>query len=236
MSFMTPEERVKALEALEERQQRLQKRVAVSAWVSVAVAAVVLVGLIGFASSRLSALRSERVNLLNERLNLLKEKKTLEEDIVRLKREKETAEQQKVAAVGALSDVPEAQRKDAVSKQLAASPQFAALLPRIYMQTVSRDDYARAQRVRRVLAAAGYLVLGIENVPKALPGLKRSDVRYYHSVEQREAEKIAAVMKRAGEANVAVLYLKQYENSTTTRPNHFEVWLAHRGAAQTPQQ
>src|SRR5215813_12166070 len=104
MSFMTPEERVKALEALEERQQRLQKRVAVSAWVSVAVAAVVLVGLIGFASSRLSALRSETVNLL-------KEKKTLQEDIVRLKREKEIAEQQKVAAVGALSEVPEAQRK-----------------------------------------------------------------------------------------------------------------------------
>jgi len=229
MSFMTPEERVKALEALEKRQQRLQKRVAVSAWVSVAVAAVVLVGLISFASSRLSALRSETVNLL-------KEKKTLEEDIVRLKREMETTEQQKVAAIGALSEVPEAQRKDAVSKQLAASPQSAALLPRIYMQTVRRDDDARAQRVRKALAAAGYLVLGIENVPKALPGQKRSDVRYYHSVEQPEAEKIAAVMKSAGEANVAVLYLKQYENSTATRPNHFEVWLAHGGAAQTPQQ
>ena len=144
MTFMTPEERVKALEVLERRQLRLQKRAAVSAWGSVAVAAVVLVGLIGFASSRLAALRLETARLLTE-------KKTLAEDILRLGREKEFAERQKAAAVGVLSEVPEAQRRDAVSRQLAASPQSAALLPRIYMQTVSRDDSTRAQQVRKAL-------------------------------------------------------------------------------------
>jgi hypothetical protein len=101
------------------------------------------------------------------------------------------------------------------------------------MHTVSRDDDARAQAVRKALAEAGYLVLGIENVPKALPLLKRSEVRFYHEVEQAEAEKIAAVMKKAGESNVSVRYLKQFENNTTARPNHFEVWLVRGGAART---
>ncbi len=229
MTFMTPEERVKALEVLERRQLRLQKRAAVSAWGSVAVAAVVLVGLIGFASSRLAALRLETARLLME-------KKTLAEDILRLGREKEFAERQKAAVVGALSEVSEAQRRDAVSRQLEAFPQSAALLPRIYIQTVSRDDSTRAQQVRKALAAAGYLVLGVENVPKALPRQKGSDVRYYHAAEQPEAAKIAAVLKSAGEANVTVIYLKQFENSTATRPNHFEVWLAPGGGDRTPRQ
>jgi hypothetical protein len=49
---------VKALEALEEQQLRLQKRAALSAWISVGVATVVLGALIGFAYSQLGALRS----------------------------------------------------------------------------------------------------------------------------------------------------------------------------------
>jgi hypothetical protein len=234
MGFMTPEERVKALEALEERQLRLQKRAVLSAWISVGVAAVVLVALIGFAYWQLGALRREMAALT-------KQKSVLLTDINALKLQKETAEKEKkaaegktAAAVGALSQVPQALRKEAVARQLAASPQSAALLPRIYMQTVSHDDDARAQVVRKALAETGYLVLGIENVPKALP-LKRSEVRFYHSVEQAEAEKIAAVMKSAGESNVGVVYLKRFENSTTVRPNHFEVWLVHGGAAQTSQ-
>lgn len=228
MSFMTPEERVKALEELEARQQRLQKRAAWSAWISVAVAAVVLTGLIAFANWRLGELRQETV-VLN------RQKEDLKKDIEDLKRQKQAVEQQKAVVVGALSQVPEAQRQEAVAKQLAASPQSAALLPRIYMQTVSHDDDARAQYVRKQLEAAGYVVLGIENVPKALPLQKKSDVRFYHAAEQNEAEKIAAVMKQAGETNVGVLYLKQYENSTATRPNHFEVWLAHGTSTQIPQ-
>lgn len=220
MSFMTPEERVKALEELEARQQRSQKRAAWSAWISVAVAAIVLAGLIALANSQLGELRQETASLTRQKEDL---KKGMED----LKTQKESLERQKAVVVGALSQVPEAQRQEAVAKQLAASPQSAALLPRIYMQTVSIDDNARAQYVRKQLENAGYVVLGIENVPKALPLQKKSDVRFYHAAEQKEAEKIAAVMKQAGETDVGVLYLKQYENSTATRPNHFEVWLAH---------
>lgn len=229
MSFMTPEERVKALEALEARQQHLQKRAAWSAWISVAVAAVVLTGLIAFANRQLGELRQETANLNRQKEDLKKE-------IANLTKQKATLEQQKAVVIGALSQVPEAQRQEAVAKQLAAAPQSAALLPRIYMQTVSHDDDTRAQYVRKKLEAAGYVVLGIENVPKALPHQKNSDVRFYHSTEQKEAEKIAAVLQQAGESNVAVLYLKQYENSTATRPNHFEVWLAPGSSAQIPRQ
>ena len=44
------------------------------------------------------------------------------------------------------------------------------------------------------------------------------------------------MLKSAGEANVTVIYLKQFENSTATRPNHFEVWLAPGDGDRTPRQ
>jgi hypothetical protein len=93
------------------------------------------------------------------------------------------------------------------------------------MQIVDRADITRAQTIRKALQDAGYLVLGIEYVPRART-LKITDVRFYHAAKRTEAEKIAQAMRNAGEPNANVNYLR-LENSTSARPNHFEVWLAH---------
>ncbi len=216
---MSPEQRLRALEELEQRQQRSQRRVQRAVWTSIVVAALVLGAIIGFATWQLTTVRHE--------IDSLNDKKTrLQNEITELVKQKEAAEKQRMAATGALANVPETQLKAAIDKQFATAPQTAALLPRIYMQIVDRADSARAQKIRKALQDAGYLVLGIEYVPSAR-ALKTTDVRFYHATERAEAEKIAQAMKNAGEPNVNANYLQQFENSTSARPNHFEVWLAH---------
>jgi hypothetical protein len=217
--LMTPEQRLRNLEELEERQQRNQRRAARAAWGSVIGATVVLLALMGFASWKLNQLADQKVQLTSDIAGLQKLKAAAEQ-------ERNDAEAQRKAAVGALSNVPDAQRQQAIDKQFATAPQTAGMLPRIYMHTVDASDNGRAQALRSALESAGYVVLGIENVVRA-KGLRTSDVRYYHLSEKDTAAKIAGVLRGAGEQKVDVNYLAEFEHSDKVRPNHFEIWLAH---------
>ena len=230
-SYMTPEQRLKALEELEQRQQRNQQRVAKSVWTSIVVGVVVLGAVLATATWQLTSVRSE-INALDV------QKGNLQTDVADLQKQKETAEaarlkaeEQRKAVAVALSYLPAGQLQTAIDKQIAATPRTATLLPRIYLHTVDRADTSRADSVRKKLQEAGYVVLGIEYVPTA-KNLKRTDVRFYHATERPEAEKIARVMNDAGEPNAFVNYLEQYENDPKARANHFEVWLASNGQPQ----
>ena len=218
--FMSPEQRLQALTELELRQQRSQARVVRSVWGSIVVGALALGSIIAFAGWQLAKVRREVDSLVDQ-------KQRLKTEITELGEKKKIVDQQLTAAKGLLKDVPDAQVKLAIDKQFVAAPQTAALLPRIYMQVVDRADIPRAQTIRKALQDAGYLVLGIEYVPNAQAS-KASDVRFYHLKESPEANKIAQVLTAAGEPNVKTNYLEKFENSTRARPNHFEVWLAHR--------
>jgi hypothetical protein len=220
---MNAEERLKALEELELRQQSSQRRVLRAVWSSVVVAALVLAALIGSAILELRAVERQKAALAQDIDALMKQKKAAEQA-------RDAAEQQRAAAVDALGDVPERERKAAIDRQFERAPRTAALLPRIYMQTVNAADLPRANAIRQALQTDGFLVLGIENVPGA-NGLKNTDVRFYHAAEKDEAARIAQALQKAGEKTVNLNYLKQFENSTRARPNHFEVWLANGGGA-----
>jgi hypothetical protein len=77
------------------------------------------------------------------------------------------------------------------------------------------------------LVALRYVCVSVQYVESAA-GLRSSDVRFYHSSERPEAEKIAAALSKAGAGTMRLNYLQQFEGSTTARPNHFEVWFAGR--------
>jgi hypothetical protein len=226
-SFMSPEQRLRALEELEDKRKQAQRRAVRAVWISIVVGAVVFGAIVAYATWQLTTVRTEIAALEKQRTGL-------QTDIGNLTKQKEDAvkawtqaEQQRVAASSTLANLPEAQLKTAIEKQFAAAPRTATLLPRIYMQIVNREDAPRAAEVRKALQKAGYLVLGIETVVNA-QALRTTDVRFYHAVERPEAEKIAQALRDAGESAVNVNYLKQFENTTSARPNHFEVWLAHR--------
>jgi hypothetical protein len=217
--LMSPEQRLRALQELEQRQQRNQRRVVQAVWASIVAGILVLSVIVASATWQLDSLNQQKIRLQGDITALKKQKETVVRDL-------EQAEQRRIAAAGTLANLPEAQLKQAIEKQLATAPQTAALLPRIYMQIVDRADSAHAQVIRKALQDAGYIVLGIEYVPTAR-GLETTDVRFYHAAEKGEAEKIAKLLKNAGEPTVSPKYLPQYETSTRVRPNHFEVWLAH---------
>jgi hypothetical protein len=117
--------------------------------------------------------------------------------------------------------------------EAAVSSQSAALLPRVYMQIVNQNDRDIANQIKDRLTSIGVLVLGIQYAPKAA-GLKTSDVRYYRKVDEAEAQKILGVLKDAGEESPRLQYLPGFEDSTTVRPNHFEVWLASQTSISSP--
>ena len=219
--LMSPEQRLQALEEMELRQQHKQRRVLRVFWMSIVVGALALGSIIAFSIWQMNSVRKQTDSLRSE-------KAKLDTEITALVDKKRVVDQQLKATRGLLKNLSEAQLKEAIDKQFATAPKTAALLPRIYMHIVDNADLERARVIRKALQEAGYLVLGIENVPKAKP-LKTSDVRFYHKAEHGEAEEIVRALKKAGESNVNLNYLQQYENSTNARPNHFEVWLANRG-------
>ena len=221
--LMTPEQRLAALEKLEAAQGRNQRRAARAAWGSVAIAAVVLAALIGFATWSLSSLNRQR-NGLEQQISSLQSKKEATE------KELESAKQQRRAAVLAFSSVPEASRETAIDQQFATAPELAASLPRIYLHIVDRSDRPRAEMVDQVLANAGYVVVGIQYAPQGR-GLAGTDVRFYHESEKNEATKIVKILQQAGETDATLNDRTNDSASARVRPNHFEVWLAHRGAA-----
>jgi outer membrane murein-binding lipoprotein Lpp len=221
---MTPQQRLEALEQLEQRQLRSQRLAVRTVWGSVVLAVIVLAGLIAFGTRKVNDLNAQRQRLESD-ITALTEKREAAEHAAA------EAEKKRLAAVWTFSNVPEAEQKVAVERQLSKRPEMAALLPRIYMQIVDPADKSRAEAVKTALWQAGFVVLGIETVPKAAKNQKGSDVRYYRKEETEQAERIAEVLKQAGEQNVRYFIPKGMENSPNVRPNHFEVWL-DRGASQ----
>jgi hypothetical protein len=138
--------------------------------------------------------------------------------------EKARQEATKLAAsLQLLSNVKGKDIQAAVDSQSSA----AALLPRVYIQIVNENDRAFAKQVAARLTEAGVLIIGIQYVSAAV-SLQQSDVRYYRTADQPEAQKILDVIKAAGANPVTPpKYLKGYEDSTRVRPNHYEVWLAN---------
>jgi len=224
--LMTPEQRLLALELLEERQRRSQRVAVRVVWGSVVTAGVVLAFLIGVGSWRVRALSQQEAQLRSDVSRLNDEATAAKDRAAAASKQAQQAEEKQRAIAQTLATVPEAEQKAAVERSLAAAPQNAALLPRIYMQIVDPADRPRAEKVRAALRSAGYIVLGIETRTD-VKGLQVSDVRYYRESESDEAKRIAAILENAGEERVKTAIVpERYRNSPNVRPNHFEVWLA----------
>lgn len=227
---LTPDQRIELIERIESHEAARRRRALWMTWASVAVAAIVL-ALIVFAARR---------ELVESHVALAKaedRRKQVEADIKSLDAKKAETEKQLdatqaklSASLGALGRVSEGPRQTAVDQQIAADPNTALLLPRVYLHIVDSADRAWAVEMGRKLESAGMIALGVEYVPKAA-GLKTTDVRYYKKSEESGAVQIVEILKAAG-VNARLNYLNM-ENNTKVRPNHFEVWFA--AGARNPQ-
>ncbi len=95
---------------------------------------------------------------------------------------------------------------------------------RVYPQVGDDADVAAVEPLAKALRAAGYLVPKTEvvaaaKVPQAL------ELRYFRAADSDLAVAAAAALGSAGQTGAAVKYVRGYEDSTSLRPCHFEIWL-----------
>jgi pyridoxal/pyridoxine/pyridoxamine kinase len=76
--------------------------------------------------------------------------------------------------------------------------------------------------VQERLKAAGFLAPGIELLTV---GPNRTELRYFKQSDVTEAQQIAKTIASAGVPPTVVL-VPGFEQSTTMRPKHYELWLA----------
>ncbi len=95
---------------------------------------------------------------------------------------------------------------------------------RIYPQVGGAGDVAAVDPAAAVLRAAGFTVprtdvVGRERMPST------TEVRYFRKAEEAGALAATAALSSGGMPNVPARYVRGYEDSTTVRPCHYELWL-----------
>jgi len=222
-----PEERIALLDELDRKEAVRSRRAARAAWISVVLAAVVMMSLLGAGSWRLHALRSE-TRTADTELKAVQDKLALAaRDLADKEAQLQRAASQIAAVSSALGSIDATQSRAAVEKEVARDPEAAKLLPRIYLQITNRDDRAWAMEMGKVLQNAGFLVLGVEYVSKASP-VPQTEVRFYKKGDEAVAERIVTLLRQAGIATLPPIHLKNLEDNPKFRSNQFEVWFGPR--------
>lgn len=96
--------------------------------------------------------------------------------------------------------------------------------PRVYIHIVDESQREKAKSYGKLLENNGFIVPGIENVGNIR--LTGTQIRYFRD---KEDENLANKVKQLLESeikNVRVQYVPGYEDSTTMRPKHLEIWFA----------
>ncbi len=120
-----------------------------------------------------------------------------------------------------------AQANNAYTAPDPAASAAAATCPngrRIYPQVGEATDRAVVDRVTPALLQAGFIVPRTEVVgPDKMPA--STEVRYFRRAEAAGAADATGALAKAGLADVPARYVAKYENSTTIRPCHYELWI-----------
>lgn len=93
--------------------------------------------------------------------------------------------------------------------------------PRIYLLTGNREKESLFAPYRQELEAAGFQVLGAKNIQdEGRPA--HEEVRYFYSQDQRQAERIAEVVKF--KLSIPELPVNLYSDSSV-KPGYIEIWF-----------
>ena len=212
------EERLKALlENIEEREQTARRRALIYTLIPILLA-VILIWVTGsrvinsqkryaqvqdslrVEEAKLSSVTELRVKLLDEidslRISADAYRKGLEE----------------------LNAAEAARTRDKVADSIKA----AQSKPRIYLHILRDEQRNLARQVDLLLEANGFIVPGIEKVRR---GPRSSELRFFRRDEKEEAQIIQRICIDSGYNMELKDLSKRYENSTTIRPRHYEIWF-----------
>jgi hypothetical protein len=221
MEIITPEERIRQLQQLEEQGAKIRRRATLAAGASVVLAALVLGGLIFAASRKLDDLQAQVTQKQGEF-----DKK--QQDFDALEIEIKSKQTQLAQLEG---KVAQALDKNAGPQQRTAALNDLAVhsAPRVYLQITDELDRKSAEMLNVSLQKAGFRLLGVECRGDAISIIKVADVRYYKAKDKDTAVKLAETVKNARNQEVKLKYLSEYENDPRVHQNDFELWLPHEG-------
>lgn len=225
MEIITPEERIRQLQQLEEQGAQIRRRATWAAWASVALAALVLGGLIFGANRKLADMQSQ-VNNKQEEITKKETRNKELGDEIKSKETKLAELEGKVAK--ALDKDAKPQQRTAALNDLAAHS-----AARVYLQITDELDRKSAEMLKDSLQKAGFRLLGVECRGDAISIIKVADVRYYKIKDKDTAVRLVETVKNARNQEVKLKYLSQYENDPRVHQNDFELWLPHEGTERT---
>lgn len=214
------EDRLALLQRIEQREAGAVRRAATFAWLSVAVAALLVGTLIFGGWWQVTRLRKEAATLEARQAGLLESIEGQKAELGRLEAEVKQRQAALATMISAYRRTTD-QARSGLATALDADPKATVLVPRAYVQIVDEGDRQWARNLNDRLQNAGIIPVGIEHVPRAA-ALRRFEVRYYKQAEEAGAQRIARVLADVG-VPASVVYLN-LEGNTRVRANHYEIW------------
>lgn len=117
-----------------------------------------------------------------------------------------------------------ADRSYKTAVQAASAPADCPAGRRLYPQVAGKAQLADIEPLVTTLRAEGFIVprtdvVGTEKMPNS------TEVRYFRKSDEGWALAATAVLAKAGLPGVPARYVRGYEDSTSVRPCHYELWL-----------
>ena len=214
------EERLALLQRIEQREAGAARRAAALAWMSVAIAALLVGTLIFGGWWQVTRLRREASALEARQADLVKSIEVQRAELTQLEAEAKQKQAALATMISAYRRTTD-QARSGLATALDADPKATVLVPRAYVQIVDDGDRQWARNLNDRLQNAGIIPVGIEHVPRAA-ALRRFEVRYYKQAEEAGAQRIVKVLEEVG-VPASVVYLN-LEGNTRVRANHYEIW------------
>lgn len=107
-------------------------------------------------------------------------------------------------------------------ESIAKSPD-SNIKPRLFLHIAEESQRGQANDLIRKLSSDNFLTVpGIQKVDKSPT---TNELRYFHTNEEGEVQKIAGSLAEKG-IQVVIKYVHGYENSDKVKPKTYELWMA----------
>lgn len=112
-----------------------------------------------------------------------------------------------------------AKTSEVIDKAISSNP------PVIYIQIPDEGQRPRAEKIQAKLKEAGYVVPGIENVGGKARAPAKTELRYFRTSEENEANQVVDILKSLN-VNIEPKYIPGFEKSKAVKPGTYELWLS----------
>ncbi len=118
------------------------------------------------------------------------------------------------------------EKASSLNQSLIPQSNQADLKPRVYFHIRNESERTQAKQIAKNLEnSANVVVPGVQRLDA---GPSVTELRYFKSGEEQEANQIASALSSLG-LKVETRYVKGFESSNKIRPRHYELWIASDG-------